>query len=71
MMTFVNKSDLLLSLIPRRDKYDAKVVVTQRDIRYVKVGQAAHLKVEAFDFFEKGILEGEVSYLNGSRRFFS
>ncbi len=60
---FVSKGDLLLTLVPRRDKYYAKVVVPQRDIRYVKVGQATHLKVDAFNFFEKGILEGEVSYV--------
>src|SRR5258708_3700481 len=60
---FVNKGDLLLTLVPRKDKYYAKVVIPQRDIRYVKVGQAAHLKVDAFNFFEKGILEGEVSYV--------
>jgi len=60
---FVNKGDLLLSVVPRRDKYYAKVVIPQRDIRYVKVGQVTHLKVDAFNFFEKGILEGEVSYV--------
>src|SRR5258706_2986735 len=60
---FVSKGDLLLTVVPRRDKYYAKVMVPQRDIRYVKVGQATHLKVDAFNFFEKGILEGEVSYV--------
>jgi len=60
---FVNKGDLLLSVVPKRDKYYAKVVIPQRDIRYVKVGQATHLKVDAFNFFEKGILQGEVSYV--------
>jgi multidrug efflux pump subunit AcrA (membrane-fusion protein) len=60
---FVNKGDLLLTLVPRKDKYYAKVVIPQRDICYVKIGQAAHLKVDAFNFFEKGILQGEVSYV--------
>jgi len=60
---FVNKGDLLLSVVPKRDKYYAKVVIPQRDIRYVKVGQATHLKVDAFNFFEKGILQGAVSYV--------
>ncbi len=60
---FVNKGDLLLTLVPRKDKYYAKVVIPQRDIRYIKVGQAAHLKVDAFNFFEKGIVQGEVSYV--------
>jgi multidrug efflux pump subunit AcrA (membrane-fusion protein) len=60
---FVNKGDLLLTVVPRRDKYYAKVVIPQRDIRYVKVGQETHLKVDAFNFFEKGILEGEVTYV--------
>ncbi len=60
---FVNKGDLLLSLVPKKDKYYAKVVIPQRDIRYVKIGQAAHLKVDAFNYFEKGILKGRVSYV--------
>src|SRR5258706_3791201 len=60
---FINKGDLLLSLVPKKDKYYAKVVIPQRDIRFVKIGQAAHLKVDAYNFFEKGILKGEVSYV--------
>jgi len=60
---FVNKGDLLLSLVPTKDKYYAKVKIPQRDIRYVKVGLAAHLKVDAYNFFEMGILKGSVSYI--------
>lgn len=60
---FVNKDELLLSVIPARDKFYAKVTIPQRDIRYVKVGQEAHLKFEAFDAYENGVLKGTVSYV--------
>jgi len=60
---FVNKNDLLMSVIPGKDKFYAKVTIPQRDIRYVKIGQMAYLKLDVFNFYEKGILRGKVSYV--------
>lgn len=60
---FVNKDALLLSIVPARDKFYVKVTIPQRDIRYIKVGQEAHLKFDAFDVYENGILKGTVSYV--------
>ncbi len=60
---FVNKGDLLLSVVPQKDSYYAKVIIPQRDIRQIKIGQRAHLKVDAFNYLDKGVLEGKVSYI--------
>jgi multidrug resistance efflux pump len=60
---FINKGDVLLSVTPKKDKFYAKVVVPQRDMRYIAVGQQAHLKIEAFNYLEKGVLHGTVSYV--------
>src|SRR6478736_895237 len=58
---FVNKDQLLLSVVPKKDKFYARVIVPQRDMRYLKIGQQVHLKVEAFNFYSKGILIGRVN----------
>ncbi len=64
---FVAKDQLLLSVVPSQDKFYARVMVPQRDMRYVKIGQQAHLKVEAYNFFTKGILVGRVAYVPESK----
>lgn len=60
---FINKDELLLSIAPQKGKFFAKVVVPQRDMRYVEKGQEAHLKIDAFNFYDQGILKGRVSYI--------
>lgn len=60
---FVTKGDHLLSVVPARDKFYARVIIPQSDLRYVKVGQEAHLKFDAFNVYENGILKGTVSYV--------
>jgi len=64
---FVNKDQFLLSVVPQKDKFYARVVVPQRDMRYLKVGQQAHLKVEAYNFYSKGILIGRLNYIPESK----
>jgi multidrug resistance efflux pump len=64
---FVAKDQLLLSIVPAQDKFYARVIVPQRDMRYIKIGQRAHLKVEAYNFFTKGILVGRVAYIPESK----
>lgn len=60
---FINKDELLLSVTPKKGKFFAKVTIPQRDMRHVKVGQDAHLKVEVFNFYDQGVLKGNVSYV--------
>lgn len=60
---YVNKDELLLSIAPKKGKLLAKVAIPQRDMRYVQMGQEAHLKVDAFNFYDQGILKGRVSYV--------
>ena len=60
---FINKDELLLSVTPKKGKFFAKVTIPQREMRHVKVGQDAHLKVEAFNFYDQGVLSGSVSYV--------
>jgi multidrug efflux pump subunit AcrA (membrane-fusion protein) len=64
---FVTKDQLLLSVVPHKDKFYARVKVPQRDMRYLKEGQTAHLKVEAYNFYSKGILMGRVAYIPESK----
>lgn len=60
---YINKDELLLSIAPKKGKLFAKVAVPQREIRQVRIGQEAHLKIDAFNFYDQGILKGRVSYV--------
>lgn len=62
-LNYLNKGEHLLSIFPKKDKFYAKVKVAQHDIRYVKVGQEVHLKLDAYYYYEQGILKGKVNYV--------
>ena len=48
-----------MKIVPQ-DKLIADVWVTNKDIGYVKVGQKAKVRVEAYDYTEFGEIEGKI-----------
>jgi HlyD family secretion protein len=59
----INKGDLLVSLAPQSLSYYARVTVPEKDMPYVRSGLDAHLKLDAYQKFEKGLINGKVSYV--------
>lgn len=59
----INKGDLLISIAPKTISYYAKVIVPEKDMPYVKAGLLARLKLDAYQSFEHGPINGKVSYV--------
>lgn len=63
----ITKGDLLLSISPKTVLYYAKVVVPEQDMPYIKAGLDARLKLDAYNKFQNGLINGKVSYV-GERK---
>jgi hemolysin D len=59
----ISRGDLLVSIAPNTVSYYAKVIVPERDMPYVKAGQNARLKLDAYYRLEYGLIRGKVLYL--------
>jgi hemolysin D len=60
----VKEAEQMFVLVPLGAQLEAEVQVDSADIGYVKVGDRAHLKLDAFPFQEHGMLEGKVRVLS-------
>jgi hemolysin D len=59
----INKGELLVSVSPKTVSYYAKVVVPEQDMPYIKVGLDAKFKLDAFNRFQNGLIDGKISYV--------
>jgi membrane fusion protein, hemolysin D len=55
---------ILMTLVPERDKLVAEVWLSNQDVGFVRAGQAAKLKLAAFQFQKYGLLDGKVLHIN-------
>ncbi|WP_194777980.1 HlyD family secretion protein [Pararhodonellum marinum] len=60
---YILKGDMLMSLVPQSMEYYAKVNIPENHLPLIQVGQKAKLKLSAFNQFEFGALNGEVSFV--------
>jgi hemolysin D len=56
----VTTKDVVARIVPSGTQLEAEVVVLNRDIGFVKEGQAVEIKLETFPFTRYGLIEGEV-----------
>lgn len=59
----ISKGELLVSIAPKTISYYAKVIVPENDMPYVKSGLDVRLKMDAYQHFQKGPINGKVSYV--------
>lgn len=59
----ITKGDLLISIAPQTISYYAKIIVPEKDMPYIRAGLDAQLKLGAYHNFEKGMINGQVSYV--------
>ena len=55
---------ILMTLVPEGDKLVAEVWVSNQDVGFVRAGQAARLKLAAFQFQKYGLIDGKVLHVN-------
>lgn len=56
--------DLLMELVPSGDDLIVEGKINPTDIAFVKVGQPAHVKLDAYDYSIFGAMEGQVIYIS-------
>lgn len=62
---FLAKGTTILDLFPDENQaFYAKLMVSQANIRDVTEGQTTHLKVDAYNYLQYGIIKGEVIFIN-------
>ena len=60
----LKEGDFLLNLAPLRSPVEAEVHIAARDIGFIRVGDTATLKLDAFNFVEHGTAEGKVKAIS-------
>jgi len=56
----VQGAETFFTLVPLNTKLEAEVQINSMDVGYIKVGDAVHLKLDAFPFQRHGTLDGNV-----------
>jgi HlyD family secretion protein len=60
----VQAAEKMFTLVPLGDTLEAEVSIDAIDIGYIKTGDSAHLKLDAFPFQKHGALQGKVRTLS-------
>lgn len=60
----VKAAEPLMIIVPDDTQLIVEASVLNKDIGFVRVGQAAEIKLESFPFTKYGLLEGEVTHLS-------
>ncbi|MBD3810566.1 MAG: HlyD family efflux transporter periplasmic adaptor subunit, partial [Sulfuricurvum sp.] len=60
----VRPGDLILELVPSGDQLIVEAKMAPSDISFVKVGQTAAIKLDAYDYMIYGIFHGKVKYIS-------
>jgi HlyD family secretion protein len=60
----LKQGDPLINLAPLRSPIEAEVHIAARDVGFVRPGDAAILKLDAFNFVEHGTAEGKVRWIS-------
>jgi len=58
--SIVREAEPLFTLVPLGAELEAEVQIDSLDIGYIKAGDIAHVKVDAFSFQKHGMLDGKV-----------
>lgn len=56
----VTPAQQLMVIVPREDKVEIEAIIENKDIGFVREGQPAEVKVDAFPFTKYGILDAEL-----------
>jgi hemolysin D len=60
----VQTAQVLMAIVPQEDSVEIEAWVENKDIGFVKPGQRAAVKVEAYPYTRFGLLEGQVSLVS-------
>lgn len=64
----VSPAQQLLRIVPEGEVFEALVVINNQDVGFVKVGQNAEIKIDAFPFTRYGLLSGKIEEISRDAR---
>lgn len=62
----INKGELLGIIAPKKEQFYAKIILNEKDLAYIKKGQAINLKLDAYNYYRFGAIKGNISYVSPS-----
>ena len=60
----VRPGDVILELVPSNDKLIVEAKINPKELSFIKLGQKAAIKLDAYDYSIYGIFHGNVSYIS-------
>ncbi|GHT30221.1 hypothetical protein FACS189432_09490 [Bacteroidia bacterium] len=65
-LNIIDKGELLSIIAPTNEKFYAKISLPEKDITYIKTGQAVNLKIDAYNYYKFGAIKGNITYISPS-----
>ena len=60
---FINKGESLITVSPSEETFYARARIKEQDLKYLEVGQKAHLKLDAYYYYQYGPIKGKITYV--------
>ena len=60
---YINKGESLITVSPNEETFYARARIKEQDLKYLEVGQKAHLKLDAYYYYQYGPIKGKISYV--------
>ncbi len=60
----INKGEMLTVIAPKEETFYAKILLSEKDLIYVKKGLEVNLKLDAYNFYQFGAIKGKISYVS-------
>ena len=60
----ISKDELLVTIQPYSNEYYARIILPEKDLIYVKKGQKVNLRINAYNYYIHGALEGVVTHVS-------
>ena len=60
---FINKGESLITVSPNEETFYARARIREQDLKYLEVGQRAHLKLDAYYYYQYGPIKGKITYV--------
>ena len=62
----LDRNQPLAVIAPRQEEFYAKVILPERELPYVRLGQTVNLKINAYYFYQYGAVRGRVSFISSA-----
>lgn len=62
----LDRNQPLAIIAPQQDQFYAKVILPERELPYVRLGQPVNLKINAYYYYQYGAVQGRVSFISSA-----